>query len=184
MLSVAQSDLGDHSLNFESIFGLANELSKPQCAAYGPSLEQIAEYDITLQCWTEELKIVDSLKTVVSLVSNKIQSADPQDDSHELLKVVSALLLNRLYTGRELRNKIISDYNLAPSQKKHLKNKFSALEDKMNGLNEDILDLRHKLLHLQGVVARFRPSERNIAHAIRVSNQSLSSTEASEFELI
>jgi len=183
MLSVAHSDLGNHSVNLSTIFDIATELNKAHCAEYGPSLEQLAQYNTSICDWKEELKIVVSLKTVVHLVSkNVINTSDPQD-SPELLQVVSGLLQNRINKADETYSYMVSTCNLAGTQRHELKNKLTALKTEIVSLNEDILDLRHELLNKKGLVGKFRPSERNLAHAVKVSNKSLN-MEVAEIEFV
>lgn len=177
------SDLGDHSVDLSSIFDLANELNKDHCAKYGPSLEQLERYRATMCDWKEELKIVVSLKTIVHLVSKNIREGSASEDSVDMLQIVSGLILNRLHKAKTTCSDMLATHNLASNQRRELRNKLDGLSQELKSLNEDILDLRHDILNKKGLVGRFRPSHRNLAHAIKVSNKSLN-MEVSELEFI
>ena len=182
MVALAQGDLGGQTLDMTAIFGLANELKQGVFAEYSPSFQQLVKCENALDEWNRELKIVNSLKTVVGLVSEKVTSCEVNDNP-ELLEIVSALLLNRVTVGKRLKCDLLTSCNLTREYRRTVNNKFNALEEAILSLNEDVLDLRHKLLHLKGDVGRFRPSARNVAKAIKVSNTVLG-MDANEIEFI
>lgn len=170
MLSVA-SDCADINVHVSSICNIANLLNKSESVIYGPSLQQMYEYDKVLSAWKSEVEQVKSVATLLNAVKGEFESKKNQVeiDAPELLQISAGLAEARKNQIKDIFD-IVKSYHLIKPQKRQLQNTHKELVVHLEKLGDNFLSFRHVILFSRGQATEFRASKKALLSLVEAAN--------------
>lgn len=170
MLSLS-NDIGvtDHQLH--SICYLAQQLNPCEAAIMGPSLKQIEDAEEQLSSWKKEVKIANSISTLLSNLKEALDSEGYKQftsDEPEHLQVAAGFALARISKLDEELDDIPNCLPKASKQK--LRNSHQELSKHLNDIESTFMEIRQAILFARGEGTEFRASKGNLLRLVSSAN--------------
>jgi hypothetical protein len=171
MLSVA-NDCAGVTVHVSSICDIAKLLNKSESAIYGPSLEQMDEYNSVLAGWKSEIKTVNSVSTILNDIKStfNVENIVVELDAPELLQVSAGFAIVRQAQVKELFSELSSRHFLVKSQKRQLQNTHNELINHLENISDSFLSFRHLILYSRGQASEFRASRKALLSVVKAAN--------------
>jgi hypothetical protein len=170
MLSVA-SDCANTTVHVSSICDIAKLLNKSDSAIYGPSVQQMSEYDALISEWKSEIEKVKSVATILNAVRAKFQPnvSLTEQDAPELLQISAGFAI-AMQNQVKARFEVFGVVPLVKTQRKQLQNIHKELIVHLEKLSDNFLSFRHVILYSRGQATEFRASKKALLSLVESAN--------------
>lgn len=171
MLS-ANTVCDNHSVQLNSIYSMASLLNPGASAIYGPSNDQIKQFnDFTVHVKKE----IETAKSVNTLINNvfalfKDGKTDvSEQDTPELLEVSAGIAAHRKLDLDKI-HQALRGFPLSKVEKRKLDNLVSELSVHLDKIENGLMDFRHHVLFCRGEAPNFRASKKNLLRLVDAAN--------------
>jgi hypothetical protein len=172
-----------HNVELNSIYSMASLLSSGASAIYGPSNDQIKQFNEFTANVKKEIETAKSVNTLINTVFVHFKNGKtntPEQDTPELLEISAGIATHRNLTLSE-DNKTLRNFPLSKAEKRKLDNLVSELSVHLIKIEDGLMDFRHHILHIRGEAPHFRASKKNLLKLVAAANNT-NVTDGFEFE--